>query len=92
LETARRTPWPSLVNIVMELFFMRPEAGSYTFCFAAASPLLRNFPEKYKHAYLEPVGHIGEMSPNAKRDDLAAELWETTERILGNLGIDFPIF
>lgn len=71
---------------------MRPEPGSYTSCFAAASPLVRNFPSKYKYAYLEPVGSIGEMSDNAKRDDLALELWETTERITKNLGIDIPAF
>jgi len=85
-----RTPWPFLANIVMELFFMRPEPGSYTSCFAAASPLVKNFPAKYKHAYLEPVGNIGEMSTNAKRDDLASDLWETTERILVDLGINIP--
>lgn len=87
-----RTPWPFLANIVMELFFMRPEPGSYTSCFAAASPLVKNFPDKYKHAYLEPVGNIGEMSANAKRNDLAADLWETTERILCDLEIDIPSF
>ncbi|KAF8906838.1 hypothetical protein CPB84DRAFT_1769802 [Gymnopilus junonius] len=89
---ADRTPWPVLANIVMELFFMRPEPGSYTSCFAAASPLVRNFPTKYKYTYLEPVGSIGEMSENAKRDGLALELWETSEKIIKDLAIEIPIF
>ena len=71
---------------------MRPEPGSYTSCFAAASPLVRNFPNKYKHAYLEPVGHIGELSENAKRDELASQLWQTTQRIINDLDIDIPVF
>ena len=66
---------------------MRPEPGSYTSCFAAASPIVRNFPSKYKYAYLEPVGSIGEMSNNAKREDLARQLWVSTERILIDLGL-----
>jgi len=87
---ADRLPWPFLANIAMELFFMRAEPGSYTSCFAAASPLVKNFPTKYKNAYLEPVGRIGDLSSNAKRDDLAADLWETTEALLERMEIKIP--
>lgn len=87
---ADRLPWPFLANITMELFFMRPEPGSYTSCFAAASPLVRNFPAKYKNAYLEPVGHVGDLSSNAKRDDLATDLWDTTEQLLEGIEIKIP--
>ncbi|KAF8156644.1 hypothetical protein B0H34DRAFT_469564 [Crassisporium funariophilum] len=87
---ANRTPWPLLANVVMGLFFMRPEPGSYTSCYAAASPLIKQSPSTYKYVYLEPVGCVGEMSENAKRDDLAAELWKTTESILGQLSILLP--
>ncbi|KAF9486213.1 NAD(P)-binding protein [Pholiota conissans] len=86
-----RTPWPFLANIMMELFFMRPEAGSYTSCFAAASPLIEEFPEKYRYAYLEPVGHIGTLSPNALSVNLASQLWDTTEKILKDLKIELPL-
>lgn len=87
---ADRLPWPFLANLAMELFFMRPEPGSYTSCFAAASPLVRNFPAKYKNAYLEPVGLVGELSSNAKRDDLASDLWQTTEELLEGMQIKIP--
>ncbi|KAF8190180.1 NAD-P-binding protein [Pholiota molesta] len=87
---ADRLPWPILANIVMEVFFMRPEAGSYTSCFAAASPLIEEFPEKYRYTYLEPVGVVGKLSENAKSIDLASQLWETTETILKDLNIDSP--
>lgn len=87
---ADRLPWPILANIAMTLFFTPPEAGSYTSCFAAASPMVKNFPKKYKNAYLEPIGVVGEMSENAKRDQLAAELWETTEKILESLDLKIP--
>jgi len=73
----------------MGLFFMLPEPGSFSSCFAAASPLVKASPQ-YKYAYLEPVGKIGKIGKNAKRDDLAAELWETTEKILRDLGLSCP--
>jgi hypothetical protein len=87
---ADRLPWPILANIVMEVFFMRPEAGSYTSCFAAASPLIEEFPNKYRHTYLEPVGVVGKLSENAKSIKLASQLWGTTETILKDLNIDIP--
>ncbi|KAF9057072.1 hypothetical protein BJ165DRAFT_1397420 [Panaeolus papilionaceus] len=87
---ADRMPYPVLAGAVMGLFFMLPEPGSYTSVFASASPLVRNFPSKYKGQYLEPVGHVGEMSDNAKREDLASELWETTERLVRDMGIKLP--
>ena len=73
----------------MGLFFILPEPGSFSSCFAAASPLV-TASSQYKYAYLDPIGKIGTMSDNAKRDDLAAELWETTEEILQELGLSCP--
>jgi len=84
---ASRTPYPFLASVVMGLFFSVPETGAYTSCFAAASPLVRRNPEKYRGAYLVPVGVITEPGDNAKRDDLALDLWETTEKILKEIGI-----
>ena len=84
---ASRTPFPTLAAIIMGLFFVTPEVGAYSSCFAAASPLIRQHPEKYKGAYLLPVGVLAEQGQNAKRDDLAHDLWETTERILKGLSI-----
>ena len=73
----------------MRIFFLTPEAGSFTSCFAAASPLVKAS-SKYKHAYLVPVGQIGRMGRNGRKNDLAVELWETTEKILGDVGLSCP--
>ncbi|RDB30491.1 hypothetical protein Hypma_007324 [Hypsizygus marmoreus] len=84
---ASRMPYPMLASIVFALFFAVPEVGAYTSCFAAASPKVRDNPDKYKGAFVEPVGIITEPSDIAKREDLALELWETTERVLKDEGI-----
>lgn len=84
---ASRTPYPFIANIVMSLFFLVPEAGAYTSCFAAAARVVRDKPDKYKGVYLMPVGVITQPSNNARKDDLALELWETTERILKEMGL-----
>ena len=85
---ANSLPWPILGGILMKIFFVTPEIGSFTSCFAAASPLVKAS-SKYKHAYLVPVGRIGKLGKNVK-DDLAVELWESTEKILGDLGLSYP--
>lgn len=84
---ASRTPFPVLASIFMGLFFVTPEVGAYNSCFAAASPLIRQHPEKYKAIYLVPVGVIQAPGKNAQRDDLARDLWETTENVLKDLAI-----
>lgn len=71
----------------MGLFFMKPEEGAYTSCFAAASPIIAEDPEPWGGVYLEPVGKRGTMSQHAKNAALGRELWRTTERILEDLGI-----
>jgi hypothetical protein len=71
----------------MGLFFKAPEEGAYNSCFAAASPLVRADPAKYKGVYLVPVGKIAEASENARNEDLGNELWATTEKILKELGL-----
>lgn len=84
---ASRTPFPVIAGILMAIFFAPPEVGAYGPCFAAASPKIRNNPEKYKGAYQTPVGVLTEPGQNAQRDDLAQALWKTTELILKDLGI-----
>ncbi|KAF8067665.1 NAD-P-binding protein [Lyophyllum atratum] len=84
---ASRMPFPIIAGILFALFFEVPEVGAYTPCFAAASPEIRSNPEKFKGAFLEPVGLIAEPSENARNDRLARELWETTESILRDAGI-----
>jgi len=62
-----------------------PFYGAYTSVFAAASPKVRADPEQYKGKYLVPYGSVEEPSEDAKREDLAWELWQTTEDILTGL-------
>jgi len=87
---ADRMIFPGLAKIFMSLFFVGAEKGSYTSCFAAASPLVRSYPQKYKNQYLIPIGKIGKLATNAKRDDLALNLWNSTEKIVEGMGIDIP--
>lgn len=75
-------PYPQLSAIFFRWFFYGTDEGSYTSCFAAASPLVKQDPDKYRGKYLEPFGVITETGENAKRVELGEELWETTERFL----------
>ncbi|KAI0293940.1 hypothetical protein BC826DRAFT_1013377 [Russula brevipes] len=60
-----------LINWGFSLFFISPHDGGYTPAWAAAS-----------RKYLVPYGNLEEASKDAKREDLAKELWETTEKVL----------
>jgi len=61
--------------------------GAHTSVFAAASPEVRAHPETFKGAYLQPVAKLGKPSDDAKNPELAKELWETTEKILQEIGL-----
>lgn len=87
---AWRTPYPRVAAVVFKLFFIKPDQGAYTSCFAAASPLVKADPDKYKGQYIRPVGRIVAKNPNADKVNLAEELWETTERFLEGLGLYKP--
>ncbi|KAG6811833.1 hypothetical protein H0H92_005630 [Tricholoma furcatifolium] len=84
---ASRTPFPFIASILFALFFEVPEVGAYTSCFATSSPVIRANPERYKGAFVEPVGIVTKPSEVARNDKLAEELWETTEIILTAAGI-----
>jgi len=68
-------------------FFASTTKGSYTSVFAAASPEVKEKAEQYKGAYLLPVAKIGKLSEDGEKEELAKELWETTERILAEVGV-----
>ncbi|KAI0066961.1 NAD(P)-binding protein [Artomyces pyxidatus] len=72
----------SLINWGFSLFFISSYEGGYTPAWAAASSVIAEYPEKYKGKYLVPYGTIEEASPDARREDLAKDLWRTTEQIL----------
>ncbi|KAI0249765.1 NAD(P)-binding protein [Lactifluus subvellereus] len=71
-----------LINWGFSLFFISPHDGGYTPAWAAGSRQVLEEREKYKGSYLVPYGIIEEASEDAKREDLAKELWETTEKVL----------
>ena len=58
------------------------DQGAYNSCFAAASPLVRKSADKYKGAYLDPVGKVVEPAANTKDVEMQDALWETTEKYL----------
>ena len=57
------------------------EEGSLTALFAATDPIIRE-EKKYGAAYLIPFGVIEEKAGPAKDEDLAKELWESSERVV----------
>lgn len=63
----------------MGLIGLNVDEGSFTTCFAAASPQVKQMPEMYAGRYIVPFGLIGDTSANAKREDLEEQLWQTTE-------------
>jgi hypothetical protein len=70
-----------LINWGFSLFFISPHDGGYTPAWAAASRKVFEERNDYKGKYLVPYGVIEEASEDARREDLAKELWETTEKI-----------
>ncbi|KIK98614.1 hypothetical protein PAXRUDRAFT_823658 [Paxillus rubicundulus Ve08.2h10] len=71
-----------LVNILAYPFFVHPDVGGYTSAIAAASPEVAQNRDKYKGAYLVPVGKLQKPSQMACDEGLAKELWETIESFL----------
>ncbi|KAF8965855.1 hypothetical protein BDZ97DRAFT_1810018 [Flammula alnicola] len=84
---ARHLPLPPVASFLMWLLAKTPDEGAYNSCLAAASPLVRESPEKYKGAYLMPVGRIAEPAANAKDVGTQDDLWDTTERYLDGLNL-----
>jgi len=76
-----------LIEVVTKHIFIPTTKGAYTSVFAAAAPEVREKPEVYKGAYLVPVAKLREASEDATNEELAKELWETTERILSEIGV-----
>ncbi|KAH9992310.1 hypothetical protein BJV77DRAFT_945507 [Russula vinacea] len=72
----------AVINWGFSLFFISPHDGGYTPAWAAASRQVFEERDKYKGKYLVPFGVLEEASEDARREDLAKELWDTTEGIL----------
>ncbi|KAI8984862.1 NAD-P-binding protein [Trametes punicea] len=79
-----------MYRLIANLTFATPTKGAYGPVFAAASPVPRAELEAYRGAYLKPPGRLAKSSPVADREDLAKELWDTTDRFLESLGLELP--
>jgi len=75
-------PLNHITGFLMSALALTPDKGAYNSCFAAASPLVRKSADKYKSAYLMPVGRIVEPAANAKDVGMQDALWGTTEKYL----------
>lgn len=70
---------------IISKIIMPPEKGAWTNVFAAASPKVREEPNKYKGAYLVPAGKLKKPGANALNAQLAKDLWEISEKQLAAL-------
>ncbi|KAI0640561.1 NAD-P-binding protein [Trametes meyenii] len=73
---------------IANLTFTTPTKGAYGPVFAAASPVPRGRVEEYKGAFLRSPGVHSSANPLVLKADLREELWETTEKILRDIGIE----
>lgn len=89
LGMADRFPWPisPLYKWFMRMTFLSPTEGATTVVVAAAQPELRREKEKYHGAYLEPFGKLASTSEVAADEGLAKDLWELTEKVLVDEGL-----
>ncbi|GLB39252.1 putative enoyl-(Acyl carrier protein) reductase [Lyophyllum shimeji] len=82
-------PCPRLSSWLVRLAIADPERGAYTSVFAAASKRIAENKEEYNGVYLEskPTGRITKVGKLAASEELAAQLWETTEAFLASIGL-----
>lgn len=78
-----------IFTMVIRALWAAPSRGALTSIFAATAPVVRDQPQLYGGAYLQPPGKLG-RPPNAdaRSLELAEELWDTTERLLRDIGVE----
>lgn len=63
--------------------FLSAFEGALTTLYAATSSDIKESPAEFKGRYMVPFGKITELdSKDARSEELAKQLWETTERIV----------
>jgi hypothetical protein len=83
-------PWflrPIYRFVVVPLAFVAVEKGVYTSLFAAAGKKVKEEPENYRGAFLDPVAQLSKPSDDSLREDLADDLWGVTNRVLKDAGV-----
>jgi len=76
-----------IIKPIVFLFFSHPDKGAYTSVFAAASEEVARKHEKYRGAYLTPVGRVTEPTKVAGNEGLAKELLDSVETFLQEKGM-----
>lgn len=71
---------------ILQASMASPTHGASTVAFAAAGSQVRAEAEKYKGAYIKPEG-IGRTSRAGEDKELAKELWDTTEGLVKEWGL-----
>lgn len=81
--------WPlgSVVIWISSLVLYTPAQGAYNSVIAAASPAVRADPKAYKAGYLMPIGKLATKTKTAQSEELAAELWTSTEMLLREMEV-----
>lgn len=75
-----------ILLFLCRMVMMDVTRGAGTPVLAATSPEALKNPDKYKGAYMEPMGKISKASKTAENAALAQELWTTTETLLAEMG------
>ncbi|KAH9835137.1 NAD-P-binding protein [Rhodofomes roseus] len=88
-DAASQPPGVShVMSLLIRALWTPPARGAFTSVFAAAAPVVRAQMERYKGAYLQAPGRIGAPPhADARNPALARELWDTTNRLLEEMGI-----
>ncbi|KZP08215.1 NAD(P)-binding protein [Athelia psychrophila] len=81
--------WPmsGAISFLARLLFQPVERSGYNSAFVAASPDVRARAAEFKGAYIVPIGKIAKPSADARKPQLALELWETSEKQLAAIGL-----
>jgi hypothetical protein len=78
-------PWflrPVYRFLLVPLAFVSVDQGVHTSLFAAAGKKVKEEPENYRGAFLDPVAQLSKPSDDSLREDLADDLWKLTNQVL----------
>ncbi|RDX43075.1 NAD-P-binding protein [Lentinus brumalis] len=77
-----------IYRLIARLAFQTPAQGARSTVFSAGSPVPRAEPNKYRGAYLGSSCKMEKPSTLVQKAELRQELWDTTEKILRDIGLE----
>ncbi|KAI0717571.1 NAD-P-binding protein [Cerioporus squamosus] len=80
----------ALYRLIALLTFQTPAQGARSTVFSAASPIPRAQPNNYRGAFLGSSCKVAKPSKTVQKTELRQELWDTTEKILREIGLELP--